>query len=154
MTDDIRIALMNREACPVKVIQDGELLPEPKHDRTPLNPEKRTFGYMEFTGFHLAANVPAAVAYIWGQRSDGQFFEVCITVDSKIMRQSSPEALSSLVREQFSRAMNLFQSYKDCSCGLIGYELSETEGSDGYRMQVPVYSPCEQHRPESKMETK
>ena len=87
---------------------------------------------------------------IWGQRSDGQLFCVVIKVSHKLAREMEAVNLVGYVESKFKTAMDLFRGYKDCSCGIIGYELTEELNEDGDPIEVPIYSPCETHPRENR----
>lgn len=46
---------------------------------------------------------------------------------------------------KLANAWYSFDRYRDCSCGIVGYELTEELDSEGERYSRPILSPCETH---------
>lgn len=120
--------------------------PEPKKDMRPLKSEPRKWGVKHFTGFtqFTEENVAGWVGRITANRSDGQFFYVDIVLPLGFSQNSSCDPVDR-VWSKLILGIDKLNSFRDCSCGCIGYRKTGELDSDGDPIEQAVGSPCEIH---------
>jgi hypothetical protein len=79
------------------------------------------------------------IASITGLRSDGQYFVVSIPLTIQSFRESGG------IERQAQLAVDKFESYRTCSCGIIDYEETGEVDEEGDPVTRAVFSPCERH---------
>jgi hypothetical protein len=110
--------------------------------RVPLMPAKRMWASIGFSGFKLDYSDNELIAVMNGQRSDGQMFAVTIPLPAEFEPEGDRvEYVNAKIKEAFGE----LDAYKDCSCGIIGYEKTEEKDDDGDYLFRSICSPCEQH---------
>lgn len=120
------------------------IIGEPPTDRVPLLPAKRAWISIRFSGFKKDPVEPYWVSQINGQRSDGRLF----VVTSAIPEEFEPEGDHvEWVMRRLRNKLRTIDEFKDCSCGIIGYEKTEEKDEDGDYILRTICSPCEQHPP-------
>lgn len=129
-----------------RALGDGRVYPEPDFPLAEIPEETRTWGVVRFSGFKPYRHSRLAPgnkleATIRGQRSDGQFFYVQFLCSP--IREPGDEL--TILRREFSKALEKFQSYRDCSCGLLRYEQTGRLDRDGDPIERPVASHCRLH---------
>lgn len=153
MTERERIALL--DFCTQKFQAEHcfvgrSLIEAPPIKRVPLIQKKRSWASIGFSGFKVSMPEEVSegnlqirwVAQIIGQRSDGQMFAVNLTVPHEFEPIGDRvEYVDAVIHE----ALGKFESYKDCSCGIIGYEKTEEKDDDGDYIFRSITSPCELH---------
>lgn len=147
MTERERIALLDfctqkfqSEHCYVGRAQIGA----PPGKRNNLTPANRIWSSVGFSGFKQDSMEYRLSAVINGQRSDGQMFAVVFHLPGDFDPEGDRVAF---VEAKIKKAYGMFDSYKDCSCGVIGHELTNEKDSDGDYIYQPIYSPCSTHPP-------
>lgn len=118
--------------------------PEPRHPLEPIREELRQWGFVRFSGFKASHNTVDYDAQIVGQRSDGRVFRWYITWVPPTQLQSSQ---IEVIRERFAEALAIFKTFRDCSCGILGYQDIGEFNSDGDPVLTPIHNPCKLHRP-------
>lgn len=101
----------------------------------------RTWGKVLYYGFRSSLTQHVLIAQIVGQRSDGQLLFVQMVYDGDVDKGDP----TRLLWKKFRRALELFQSYRDCSCGILRHELTDELDENGNRIRRPVMSPCRIH---------
>lgn len=145
MTERERIALL--DFCTQKFQADHcfvgrSVINPPPIKRVPLNPAKRVWAGIGFSGFKQDPTEPYWVAHISGQRSDGQMFHMTIPLPADFEPDGDRvQYVDSKIKEAYGK----FDSYKDCSCGIIGHERTDEKDNDGDYIFRPIYSPCSEH---------
>ena len=127
-------------------------IPAIKRGLVPLRPEERSWLSVWFTGYRQAAG-GGYCGHILGTRSDGQLFAVASVPPEETM---PTELTGRMIREiefRLAKARDMFETYRDCSCGIIGYKtitdpeyirLREADGDEG-PFEVAIHSPCATH---------
>ena len=147
MTERERIALLDfctqkfqAEHCFVGRAQ----ISAPPIRRVPLIPTKRSWAGIGFSGFKPDPGEPCWVAQINGQRSDGQMFAITMVLPADF----EPEGdRVKYVDAKIQEALEKFQTYKDCACGIIGHDKTEEKHFDGDNLFRSIAAPCELNQP-------
>ena len=124
----------------------GECAPEPEFDLIPIKQGNRTWNFIKLTPFHRAITQPLWIAHIYGQRSDGRFFQAMASLPDpcKCAEGDGIETVTGKLEE----AMELLNTFRDCSCGIIGYRETGDVDEDGFPISVAITSPCVIHGPD------
>jgi hypothetical protein len=50
---------------------------------------------------------------------------------------------------ELNKSLAHFDTYRDCSCGIIGYKEADPPkiDEDGEPIYIPIHSPCDLHKP-------
>jgi excisionase family DNA binding protein len=113
---------------------------------TEIPEETRQWGEVRWSGMQLwhSHDDPEDWGWagkIYGQRSDGQFFYVVMAWRPHRDRED-PE---QLLRSRFQNAVLSFNSYRDCSCGILRHDPTGKVDDDGLPETRAVLSPCAKH---------
>ena len=99
---------------------------------------------MQLNEFRPAADIPDKfVGTLTAQRSDGQWFYVFL-VFSKGDIVSAPDPVV-LVQEKLRQGRAKLDTFRDCSCGIIGYRKTGEVDDEGDPIEEAVHSPCATH---------
>ena len=118
-------------------------IPEPQSAE--IKAEPRGWASAKYVPSRPSMREPEFASQIYGQRSDGRMFYTNVTFYADRCRQLGPEELVSYVAGRFRLAIEKFNSYRDCSCGIVGYKDSGEVDEDGDKIMAAVHSPCETH---------
>ncbi len=129
--------------------QEEPIYPEPIKDGVPLKAEVRQWGRLVFTGFRAWTDPDDGTsgwsAQILGNRSDGQMLYVNLRLPIGFSEDRSLGDPVEYVRMKLLNARLSFDTYRDCSCGIIGYEKTGEVDSDGDPVERVMLSPCARH---------
>jgi hypothetical protein len=138
--------------------QESSLLPCPTMDSVPLEPQERSWLSVRFSGLEQLQGFPGKSGRFVGIRSDSRFFCVRVEIGHSTDSHKPPavdpaavgvevvriaEPLNDGVLEEMERARAILETYRDCSCGIVGYEF--TGDATKFDCWTPVYSPCKTH---------
>ncbi len=114
------------------------MLPHPDYDFQPLSSAQRTWLFLDYSRFLCSPTEPVLESSLIGCRSDGQHFQVKLTVRPEY----SERKVEALVKEARVHLL----SFRDCSCGIVGVVECERESTNeaGFRT---IHSPCDKHIP-------
>ena len=151
MTERERMALL--EACSKEFRAEhcfeGPMIHEPKRDGIPRKAEPRHWLFVKLNHFRLVRPQDSLdskwVSWVYGQRSDGELFQVTIAFPEKFEPLKGDRM--AFVSTTLANAWHSFDRFKNCSCAIIGSELTDELDSEGERRTRLIFSPCEIHHP-------
>lgn len=124
-----------------------EFRPEPVHDGKPLEEASRVWLGVKWSGMKYWQDPNSEdhgwIGQIVGQRSDGQLFYVVMSWRPD--DEESDDDPMQRLRRKFLNATISFNSYRDCSCGIIGHRETGEVDYDGDPIEEVIHSPCRFH---------
>lgn len=114
-----------------------ENIPRIKRDLQPLQPDKREWLWLKWSGFRRGTSAVSGDPLVIGQeiamRSDGQTFYVNVTINERPTDRYCAALVDKLIAH--------LESFRDCSCGIIG-----SVGPPQFPRDISIHSPCEKHK--------
>ena len=147
MTDSERRALLdyctNEFQAHFCFIKSGMVSASPANpNRQPLQPAKRQWASIGFSGFKEDPEEQVYTSKIVGQRSDGQTFFALLPLPFDFTPEGDRK---EWLMRKLSNCLSLLEKFRDCSCGIIGHEKTEDKDEDGDFIFRQITSPCETH---------